>query len=171
MVGPVWKRTLDPATGKAINPMTDKMADKTVYILNGPNLNLLGSREPEIYGHETLADIENSCANTASKLGICVDFRQSNHEGVLIDWVQEGGTKAHGLIINPGAYTHTSIALMDALAAFSLPRIELHLSNVHAREPFRHHSYIGSVVNGVICGFGADGYRLALDAIERLIDK
>ncbi|MEE2692854.1 MAG: type II 3-dehydroquinate dehydratase [Pseudomonadota bacterium] len=147
------------------------MADKTVYILNGPNLNLLGTREPEIYGRTTLADIEAAAKAQGAKLGLAVDFRQSNHEGVLVDWVQEAGRKASGLVINPGAYTHTSIALHDALKAVSAPKIELHLSNVHAREPFRRTSYVSPAVNGVICGFGAAGYALALDAIRRLIDN
>ena len=147
------------------------MAGNTVFILNGPNLNLLGSREPEIYGADTLADIEKACASQAGSLGLKTEFRQSNHEGVLVDWVQEAREKAVGLIINPGAYTHTSIALMDALLAADLPKIELHLSNVHAREKFRRHSYVSQAVNGVICGFGAHGYVLALDAVKRLIDK
>lgn len=147
------------------------MADKTVYILNGPNLNLLGTREPEIYGRTTLADIEAAAKAQGAKLGLAVDFRQSNHEGVLVDWVQEAGRKASGLVINPGAYTHTSIALHDALKAVSAPKIELHLSNVHAREPFRRTSYVSPAVNGVICGFGAAGYALALDAMRRLIDN
>jgi len=147
------------------------MAENTVYILNGPNLNLLGEREPEIYGAETLADIEKACAVLAAALSLKTDFRQSNHEGVLVDWVHEARDRAAGLIINPGGYTHTSIALMDALLAADLPTIELHLSNVHAREQFRRHSYVSPAVNGVICGFGPDGYALALDAVKRLIEK
>ena len=147
------------------------MTDPIVYILNGPNLNLLGAREPHIYGSKTLADIEKRCAAAAQNLGYAIDFRQSNHEGELVDWTQEAGAKARGLIINPGAYTHTSIALMDALLAISIPKIEMHLSNVHTREAFRRHSYVSAAVSGVLCGFGADGYVLALDAIKRLIDK
>ncbi|MEQ8177722.1 MAG: type II 3-dehydroquinate dehydratase [Amphiplicatus sp.] len=147
------------------------MTDKTVYILNGPNLNLLGTREPEVYGRTTLAEIEAAAKVHAAALGLAVDFRQSNHEGALVDWIQEAGTKAAGLIINPAAYTHTSIALHDALKAVSAPKIELHLSNVHAREPFRRTSLVSPAVNGVICGFGAAGYTLALDALRRLIDN
>lgn len=147
------------------------MADQKVYILNGPNLNLLGTREPEIYGRQTLGDIEKACITDGKTHGQSVDFRQSNVEGILVDWIQEAGKTADGLIINPGAYTHTSIALMDALGAFALPKIELHLSNVHARENFRRNSYVSPVVDGIICGFGADGYRLALDAVRRLIDN
>lgn len=147
------------------------MTDKTVYILNGPNLNLLGTREPEVYGRTTLAEIEAAAKAHAAALGLAVDFRQSNHEGVLVDWIQEAGLKAAGLIINPAAYTHASIALHDALKAVSAPKIELHLSNVHAREPFRRTSFVSPAVHGVICGFGAAGYALALDAIRRLIDN
>lgn len=145
------------------------MSARTAYILNGPNLNLLGTREPEIYGRETLADIEAAARAKAGKLGLSLEFRQSNHEGVLVDWVHEAGAKGAGLIINPGAYTHTSIALLDALKAVSLPKIELHLSNIHAREPFRRHSVTAAAANGVIMGFGAKGYALALDALDALL--
>ena len=143
---------------------------KPVYILNGPNLNLLGRREPGIYGGKSLPDVETDCREAASALGLSVDFRQSNHEGVLVDWIQEAGDKAAGLIINPGAYGHTSIALHDAIRAVSpLPAIEVHLSNIHAREAFRHTSMIAPVAVGMICGFGPIGYRLALEALaERL---
>ncbi len=147
------------------------MAVKTVFILNGPNLNLLGSREPEIYGRETLADIEAACATKAKSLGFELDFRQSNNEGTLVDWVQEADAKPAGLIINPGAYTHTSIALLDALAAASAPKIELHLSNVHAREEFRRRSLTAPAVDGVIMGFGAAGYLLALEALKSLLKQ
>lgn len=147
------------------------MADPIIYILNGPNLNLLGAREPEVYGTATLQDIEAAAKTHAAALGLIVDFRQTNHEGTLVDWVQEAGVKADGLIVNPAAYTHTSIALHDALRAVAPPKIELHLSNVHAREPFRRLSYASPAVTGVICGFGASGYLLALDAIRRLIDN
>jgi len=143
----------------------------TIFILNGPNLNLLGSREPEIYGRSTLEDIKKAVAAGAAQAGRQVDFRQSNHEGLLVDWIQEAGTKATGLIINPGAYTHTSIALHDALKALPLPKIELHLSNIHAREAFRRHSWVSPAVDAVICGLGAAGYLTALDALIRLIDK
>lgn len=143
----------------------------TVYVLNGPNLNLLGAREPEIYGRATLEDIKNALEAHAARAGAVIEFRQSNHEGVLVDWVQEAGAKAKGLIINPGAYTHTSIALHDALKAVSTPKIELHLSNVHAREAFRRSSMVSPAVTAVICGLGAAGYLTALDALLRLIDK
>lgn len=147
------------------------MAGAVVYILNGPNLNLLGAREPEIYGTRSLADIEKAAKAHAAGLGLEVDFRQSNHEGALVDWVQEAGGKAAGLIINPGAYTHSSIALHDALKAVAAPKIELHLSNIHAREAFRRVSFVSPAVDAVICGLGADGYVTALDAVRRLIDN
>lgn len=146
------------------------MAD-TVFILNGPNLNLLGTREPEIYGRQTLGEIEASAKERAKALSLAVDFRQTNHEGALIDWVQEARKSAAGLILNPGAFTHTSIALHDALKALDKPKIELHLSNTHAREPFRRISHVSPAVDAVIMGLGADGYALALDAMKRLIDK
>ncbi len=142
----------------------------TILVINGPNLNLLGVREPEIYGRASLDEIRAVVEARAAALGRKVDFRQSNHEGVLVDWVQEalGGS---GLIINPGAYSHTSIALHDALKALKSPKIELHLSNIHAREAFRRTSMISPAVDAVICGLGAAGYLTALDALDRLIDK
>ena len=143
----------------------------TIFVVNGPNLNLLGTREPEIYGKSTLADIQAAMAEAGAKVGVAIDFRQSNHEGVLIDWVQEAGAAATGMIINPGAYTHTSIALHDALKTVRIPKIELHLSNIHAREAFRRTSYASPAVDAVICGLGAAGYLTALDALIRLIDK
>jgi 3-dehydroquinate dehydratase-2 len=143
----------------------------TIYILNGPNLNLLGVREPEIYGKGSLDDIRAATEARARKTGSKVDFRQSNHEGDLVDWVQEAAAKGTGLIINPGAYTHTSLALHDALRAANIPKIELHLSNIHAREAYRRHSYVSPAVDAVICGLGAAGYLTALDALTRLIDK
>jgi 3-dehydroquinate dehydratase-2 len=143
-----------------------------VYVLSGPNLNMLGRREPEIYGATTLADIEAELRVAATTLGMTVECRQSNHEGQLIDWVQEAFERnADGLLINPGGYTHTSVALRDAIAMLSCPKIELHLSNVWAREAFRHHSYISPVVDGVVGGFGADSYTLALSALARLIAR
>lgn len=141
----------------------------TVLVLNGPNLNLLGQREPDIYGTGTLDDIARACADRAKALGLAVDFRQSNHEGALIDAIHEAVGRARAIILNAGALTHTSVALMDALTAVGLPVVEVHLSNVFRREPFRHHSYISPVAAGVICGFGAFGYLMALDALERHI--
>jgi 3-dehydroquinate dehydratase-2 len=142
---------------------------KPIFVLNGPNLNLLGTREPEIYGHTTLSDVESLCRDCAAREGLQVDFRQTNHEGVLVDWVQEGRTASAGLILNAGAYTHTSVALHDALKAFNLPSIEVHISNPHRREPFRHTSYISPAVTGVICGVGAQGYGLAIQALASLL--
>ncbi len=142
-----------------------------IYVLNGPNLNLLGKREPEIYGSQTLDDIKIMVSKTAGDKGFTIDFLQSNSEGQLVDWIQEAGEKASGLIINPGAYTHTSIAILDALLAVNIPAIELHLSNVFRREEFRSHSYVSKGVVGVICGFGAKGYDLAVDAIADIINK
>lgn len=142
---------------------------KPVYILNGPNLNMLGLREPAIYGADTLKDVEVRCRSHAASLGLAIDFRQSNSEGQLIDWIHEARDKASGIAINAGAYTHTSIALHDALKAAELPAVELHLSNVHKRESFRHHSAIAAAVNGVICGFGVASYELALTALSTII--
>jgi 3-dehydroquinate dehydratase-2 len=141
---------------------------KTVFVLNGPNLNMLGKREPGIYGGKTLKDVEDECAAAGKELGLTIDFRQSNHEGVLIDWIHEAGDKAIGVAINAGAYTHTSIALHDAIKAVSVPVIELHISNVHAREEFRHHSMIAPAAKGVICGFGTVSYILALHALKSI---
>ena len=134
-------------------------------MLNGPNLNLLGEREPEIYGRTTLADIAQAMAARATALGLEVEFRQSNHEGALVDWIHEARHGAAGIVLNAGAYTHTSVALHDALGAFAGPVVEVHLSNVFKRESFRHHSYISPVATGVICGFGAHSYLLALEAV------
>jgi 3-dehydroquinate dehydratase-2 len=139
----------------------------TIFILNGPNLNLLGSREPEIYGRESLNDIEAACRAHAGKLGLGVDCRQSNHEGFLIDWIHEARAAAAGIVINPGAYSHTSVAIYDALKAFDKPVVEVHLSNLHQREAFRGHSYVSLVAKGVICGLGSIGYLAALDAMAR----
>ena len=137
-----------------------------ILILNGPNLNLLGHREPDIYGHDTLSDVEAACRSHAAGLGLEVDCRQSNHEGQLIDWVQEARTAFSGIVINPGAYSHTSIALLDALKAVQKPVVEVHLSNIHQRESFRHHSYVSLAARGVICGLGVQGYLSALDALK-----
>jgi 3-dehydroquinate dehydratase-2 len=141
---------------------------ETIYILNGPNLNLLGKREPEIYGSETLADIAARCKAKADALGYSVDLRQTNIEGELVGWIQEAREKASGIIINAAAYTHTSVALHDALKACDLPVIEVHLSNIYKREPFRHRSYVSGVAHGVICGFGGQGYEFALEALAAI---
>ena len=142
----------------------------TVFILNGPNLNLLGVRDPSIYGHDTLGDIEERCTARAASLGLEIDFRQTNHEGQIVDWIQEARESADGIILNAGALTHTSVAVLDALAAAELPVVEVHLSNIFRRDRFRHHSYVSLAANGVICGLGAHGYELALDAVARLIE-
>ncbi len=140
---------------------------KTVFVLNGPNLNLLGTREPTVYGMQTLADVEALCRLTCSQHGFALEFRQSNHEGVLVDWIQEAG-RLHtagqlvGVVLNAGAYTHTSVALHDAIKGVGITLIELHISNVHAREAFRHHSYIAPAAKAVMCGFGVNGYALAI---------
>ncbi|WP_083901455.1 type II 3-dehydroquinate dehydratase [Azospirillum sp. B4] len=143
----------------------------SVLILNGPNLNMLGIREPHIYGAETLEDIENACQETATRLGLEIDFRQSNHEGELVTWIQDARGEHDAIILNAGAYTHTSVAIHDALSAVGLPVVEVHLSNIFRREPFRHHSYVSPVAKGVICGFGSQGYLLALQAAARLTDS
>ncbi|PKQ11827.1 MAG: type II 3-dehydroquinate dehydratase [Alphaproteobacteria bacterium HGW-Alphaproteobacteria-1] len=143
----------------------------SILILNGPNLNLLGTRQPEVYGRTTLADIETMCRAHAETLGIDLEFAQSNHEGALVDAIHDARGRHGGIILNAGAYTHTSVALMDAISSAELPTIELHLSNVHARESFRHISYISKVAVGVICGFGAQGYILALDAMRGHLER
>ena len=141
-----------------------------VLILNGPNLNLLGSREPWIYGAETLADIEAACAERAKALGLAADCRQSNSEGELVDWIQQARGSHAAIILNAGAYSHTSVAIHDALRAVDLPVAEVHLSNIHQREDFRQHSFVSRVARGVICGFGAQGYLMALDALARILN-
>ncbi len=141
----------------------------TVFVLNGPNLNMLGQREPGIYGGKSLAEIGDECRAAGRDSGIEVDFRQSNHEGVLVDWIQEAGEAADGIVINPGAYSHTSVAIHDAIRAVGKPVLEVHLSNIFAREAFRHHSYVSPVATGVICGLGPTGYLLALSALKQLI--
>jgi 3-dehydroquinate dehydratase-2 len=143
---------------------------KTLYILNGPNLNTLGMREPEIYGHATLKDVEKLCQKTAKTFGLDVQFRQSNHEGVIIDWIQEAlAKKAAGIVINPAGYTNTSIAILDALLLIKAPIIEVHITNIHKRESFRHVSYISKVARGVIAGCGIEGYALAITAVAGMI--
>jgi 3-dehydroquinate dehydratase II len=144
---------------------------KPIYVLNGPNLNMLGVREPSIYGAETLEDVRRRTEARAKQLGLAVDFRQSNSEGEIVTWIQEARDKASGIILNAGAYTHTSIAILDALTAAERPVIELHLSNVFRRESFRHHSYVSPAAQGVICGFGPKGYELAIEAMGDLLDK
>ena len=142
----------------------------TVFILNGPNLNLLGVREPATYGYDTLADVEQRCLARAQALDLAIDFRQTNHEGQLVDWIQEARGSADGIILNAGALTHTSVAVLDALNAAEVPVIEVHLSNIFRREHFRHHSYVSLAANGGIFGLGPQGYELALEAIASLID-
>ena len=142
-----------------------------IYILNGPNLNLLGLREPEIYGHDTLASVEALCQVKAKALGLSIVFRQTNVEGELVNQIHEAREKAQGIIINAGAYTHTSVALHDAIKAVALPTIEVHLSNVYSREAFRHHSYISPAARGVICGFGPQSYELALEGLAAILNN
>lgn len=144
---------------------------RLVYVLNGPNLNLLGKRQPAIYGYETLADVEADCRRTAEELKLEIAFRQSNAEHQIIDWIHEAREQASGIVINPAAFTHTSVAILDALNACEFPIIEVHISNVHRRESFRHHSYVSLVASGVIAGFGTQGYTLALQRLARLIDE
>jgi 3-dehydroquinate dehydratase-2 len=143
-----------------------------VYVLNGPNLNLLGSREPQTYGRPTLNDVETLCRETAKRHGFDVEFRQSNHEGVLVDWIQEAGAaRAKGVVLNAGGFTHTSVAIRDAISAIATPTIEVHISNVHARESFRHHSFISPVARGIIVGLGALGYQMAIGALATIGQK
>jgi 3-dehydroquinate dehydratase-2 len=143
----------------------------TIWVLNGPNLNLLGTREPAIYGSTTIADLEKACRSAAQPHGIEIDFRQSNHEGILIDWLHAAGAapagSVAGVVLNAGAYTHTSVALHDAIKAIMPPVIEVHLSNVHAREPYRHHSYLSPACAGIVVGFGVAGYAMAIDGLAR----
>lgn len=142
-----------------------------IFILNGPNLNLLGMRQPEIYGRETLEDVADACAALAEDLGLSIRFHQSNHEGQIIDWIHAARGEGAGIVINPGAFTHTSVAILDALNAFDGPVLEVHISNVHKREAFRHHSYVSLRAEGVIAGFGTEGYLLALRRMKTLVTK
>lgn len=144
---------------------------RLVYVLNGPNLNLLGKRQPHIYGHETLADVEADCRKLATSLNLEIRFHQSNREYEIIDWIHESRETAGGIVINPAAFTHTSVAILDALATCEFPIIEVHISNVHKREEFRHHSFVSAIASGVIAGFGTQGYQLALQRVARLIDE
>lgn len=141
----------------------------TVLVLNGPNLNMLGTREPAVYGSETLKDVEVRCLARAKAHGLNIDFRQSNNEGELVGWIQQARAAAAGIVLNAGAYTHTSIAIPDALRACELPVVEVHLSNIYKRETFRHHSHVSVAANGTICGFGSHGYELAIEAISNII--
>ena len=146
--------------------LADKSVAETIYVLNGPNLNLLGTREPETYGHATLADVERLCADTSAQFGLRADCRQSNREGELIDFIHEAHAKAAvGIVINAGGYSHTSIALHDALVGVKIPAVEVHISNIHARESFRHHSFTAKAAFATLCGFGIDGYRLAISGL------
>ena len=147
------------------------MPSRVIYVLNGPNLNLLGKREPAIYGHETLADVEHDCRRVAAEQGLELEFRQTNAESQLIDWIHEARERAAGIVINPAAFTHTSVAILDALQTCECPIIEVHISNVHRREPFRHHSYVSLVASGVIAGCGTQGYQFALQRLARLLDQ
>jgi 3-dehydroquinate dehydratase II len=143
---------------------------RTLYVLNGPNLNLLGTREPEKYGHSTLAEVEKLCRDTARRFDLAVEFRQSNHEGVLVDWIHEAKQKgAAGIVINPAGYTTTSVAILDAIFAVQLPTVEVHITNIHQREEYRHHSYISKGAKAVICGFGVEGYALGIAGFASLI--
>jgi 3-dehydroquinate dehydratase-2 len=144
---------------------------ETVYVLNGPNLNLLGRRQPHIYGRETLADVEAECRRAGDELGLAIEFRQSNAEHEIIGWVHEAREAAAGIVINPAAFTHTSVAILDALGACECPIVEVHISNVHRREAFRHHSYVSLAATGVIAGCGTHGYVLALEHLGRLIGR
>lgn len=142
----------------------------TIYVLNGPNLNLLGTREPQLYGRATLADVEKLCRATAQRFGLSVEFRQSNHEGEIVDWIQQARAEnAAALIINPAGYTTTSIAILDALYTLKAPVIEVHITNIHARESFRQHSYVSLAARGVICGLGVEGYALAIAGVAAMI--
>jgi 3-dehydroquinate dehydratase-2 len=142
----------------------------TLYVINGPNLNLLGAREPEKYGTSTLADVEALCRDAAGRNGYAVEFRQSNREGELVDWIQQAGReRAAGIVLNAAAYTHTSVAILDAIAAVGVPTVEVHVTNIHAREPFRHKSYVSMAAKGLVCGFGIHGYALAIDGLATLL--
>jgi len=143
---------------------------KTLYVINGPNLNLLGTREPEVYGRATLSDVEQLCRTAAARFGLAIEFRQSNHEGAIVDAIQEAArTGAAGIVINPAGYTTTSIAILDAIKAVPVPTIEVHISNIHARDEFRRHSYVSRAARAVICGFGVEGYGLAIVGLATMI--
>ncbi len=142
---------------------------KTIYVVNGPNLNLLGTREPEKYGRATLADVEELCRDAGKRFGLAIEFRQSNHEGAIVEWIQEAGREqALGVVLNPAGYTTTSVAILDAILAVKIPVIEVHITNIHARESFRHDSYVSRAARAVICGFGVDGYVLAISGLAAM---
>ena len=142
---------------------------QTIFIINGPNLNLLGTREPEKYGRASLADVEKLCRETGRRLDLAIEFRQSNHEGEIVDWIQEAhAQKAAGIVLNPAGYTTTSIAILDAILAVQVPVVEVHITNIHARESFRHHSYVSKAAKAVICGFGIEGYALAITGLAAI---
>lgn len=149
----------------------EKDMNGKILIINGPNLNMLGTREPEIYGRETLEDVKSACVAKGESLGFAVDFRQSNHEGDLVSWIQEARQSHAAIVINPAAYSHTSVAILDALLACGLPVIEVHLSNIFRREEFRHHSFVSRAASGIVCGLGKQGYLLALEALASLLGK
>jgi 3-dehydroquinate dehydratase-2 len=157
------------ANGKRTAASKQAGGKPLIYVLNGPNLNMLGLRQPEIYGRDTLADVEKLCQAAAARLGLAISFRQSNFEGELVTWIQEARSKAAGIVLNAGAYTHTSVAILDALNAAETPCVEVHLSNIHRREEFRHHSYVSLAAKGMICGFGPKGYVLALEALADIV--
>ncbi|MSP45860.1 MAG: type II 3-dehydroquinate dehydratase [Xanthobacteraceae bacterium] len=149
-----------------------RSSTRTIYVLNGPNLNLLGTREPQIYGRSTLKDVEQLCRETAQAHGIAIEFRQSNHEGQIVDWLHEAGAKkAAGVVLNPAGLTHTSVSVHDAIKAIDVPVIECHITNIHAREPWRHRSYVSFVAKAIVCGFGIQGYALAIDGIAAMTAK
>jgi 3-dehydroquinate dehydratase-2 len=151
--------------------MSHSETRRLIVVLNGPNLNMLGLRQPHIYGSATLDDVEQLCAETAERLGLAIDFRQTNGEGELITWVQECRGRAAGIVINPAGYSHTSVALLDALLAAEVPVIEVHISNIHKREEFRHHSYVSKAAVGVICGLGIRGYAMALESLAGILEE
>ena len=169
-LGPLLPITPRPTRPHYWNPDGSGLSQPTIYVLNGPNLNLLGTREPETYGHANLADVEKLCVETSAQFGLKADCRQSNREGELIDFIHEAkAKKAAGIIINAGGYSHTSIALHDALVAVKIPTVEVHISNIHARESFRHHSFTAMAAFASLCGFGIDGYRLAINGLAAKI--
>ncbi len=172
-IRPFYKDRPPPIPGGGIfEPQVDTSMAGTIFVINGPNLNLLGTREPETYGRATLKDVQKLCEKTAKRHGWKAEFRQSNIEGEIVDFIQEAGRqKAKGIVINPAGYTTTSIAIMDALLGVKVPTIEVHISNIHAREDFRHHSYVSKAARGVICGMGVQGYALAIDGLAELLGK